>query len=64
MVRRLTIKLRQRVVSFAARLLSLRSGVVLAEEYDPDELIAGITVVNSHDAVDFGPPVGRERLNS
>jgi antitoxin MazE len=29
-------------------------------EYDLDELLAGITVQNSHAEVDFGKPVGKE----
>jgi len=29
-------------------------------EYDLEELLAGITLENSHAEVDFGPPVGEE----
>ena len=29
-------------------------------EYDLDELLAGITIQNSHAEVDFGNPVGKE----
>ncbi|MBK0633387.1 AbrB/MazE/SpoVT family DNA-binding domain-containing protein [Klebsiella aerogenes] len=35
---------------------------VKAKEYSLDELLAGITPDNLHDAVDFGAPVGKELL--
>jgi len=31
-------------------------------EFDLADLIAGITDDNLHEEIDFGPPVGRERL--
>jgi antitoxin MazE len=31
-------------------------------EYSLDDLVAGITRENVHDAVDFGAPVGKEAL--
>jgi antitoxin MazE len=30
------------------------------KKYDLDELLKGITPENRHEAVDFGPPVGKE----
>lgn len=35
---------------------------IRSKTYDLDELLAGITPENRHDAVDFGPAVGREAL--
>jgi antitoxin MazE len=35
---------------------------VRAQEFDLPELLAGITNENLHEEIDFGPPVGRERL--
>lgn len=31
-------------------------------DYDLDDLVAGITPENLHEEVDFGAPVGKERL--
>jgi antitoxin MazE len=46
--------------------MSVQEGsLVLAptrRQHTLDELIAGITAKNRHDAVDFGAPVGREVL--
>lgn len=64
MVRRLTSGLWQRVVPFAARLFPHRFFAASVEEYDPNELIAGISEDNLHDAVIFGRGVGSERLDS
>ena len=30
------------------------------KKYDLDELLKGITAKNRHEAIDFGPPVGKE----
>lgn len=54
MGRWLTIRLRQRVMSFAARLFPHRFFVVSAEEYDRNELIADISEDNLRDAVFSG----------
>jgi antitoxin MazE len=35
---------------------------VRTQEFDLPELLAGITKENLHEEIDFGPPVGRERL--
>jgi antitoxin MazE len=31
-------------------------------EYELDALVGGITKANTHHAIDFGPPVGKEAL--
>ena len=36
--------------------------LVEAEEVSLDDLLAGITDDNVHEAIDFGPPVGAEML--
>jgi antitoxin MazE len=35
---------------------------IRTREFDLADLIAGITDDNMHEEIDFGPPVGRERL--
>jgi antitoxin MazE len=35
---------------------------IRTQEFDLAELLAGITDENLHQEIDFGPPVGRERL--
>lgn len=47
--------------------ISASKGRIVIEPAEPldaslDDLIAGITPENLHDAVDFGEPVGREAL--
>jgi antitoxin MazE len=35
---------------------------IRTQEFDLAELLAGITDENLHEEIDFGPPVGREKL--